>query len=85
MGTAKFKLSRNENSDFKLLVDWQAYYDLQRDNVGENLVDGLPLGENDVIGVHFQTEFIINKVEADKGEIQISTDGISATFSGRFR
>ncbi len=85
MGTAKFKLSRNENGDFKLLLDWQAYYDLQRDNVGENLVDGLPLGENDVIGVHFQVELIINKVEADKGQIQIATDGISATFSGRLQ
>lgn len=85
MGTAKFKLSRNENGDFKLLVDWQAYYDLQRDNVGENLVGGLPLGENDVIGVHFQAELMINKAEADKRQVQIATEGIWATFSGRLQ
>lgn len=71
-----------DKKDYKLTVKLQAYYDLQRDPDGKP-VKGLPLGENDVVGVDFYTEFIIDGDKARSGRIAFTTEGIETTFSGR--
>ena len=81
MSSCKFNLSHH-GDDFKLSLGWDTYYERQRDLDG-NLADGLPLGADDVIAVHFETELIIDGAMARKGEMQLTTEGIRATFSGR--
>lgn len=85
MTRCKFKLSRH-GDDFKLSIDWKTYYELQRDLDG-NLAEGLPLGKEDVIAAHFETEFLIQvpipKDKDDEPEMRLTTKGIQVTFSGR--
>jgi hypothetical protein len=78
---AKLKIFR-VGDDYRLLLDWQAYGDAKQGT--EHL---LPLGKNDVIGIHFQAEFEISGEAARDGRMDMSIvgglDGIKVTFSGQ--
>ncbi|VTU33083.1 hypothetical protein H4CHR_03141 [Variovorax sp. PBS-H4] len=88
---ARFKLSKQEN-DFKLSIEWQMYYEAK---LGQE--EFLPLGENEIIGVHCQAEFVVHgdtahttvTTDDDKErnfmELTIPDGGIQATFSGRLK
>lgn len=82
VSSAKLKLSR-DNGDFLLTVDWPTYYTRPLDR-SRNVVEGMPLGPSDGIGVHFYAEIRINEAAAHERKLVLATDGIQATFKGRF-
>lgn len=81
VGRAKIKLTRLENNDFLLSVDWQTYFMRQVDHSNQP-ISGMALRDNDAFGVHFNTQITIDGESARRREIKIATDGVHATFSG---
>ncbi|VTU28258.1 hypothetical protein H6CHR_02952 [Variovorax sp. PBL-H6] len=82
MGACKWKLSHviseNGKTDYKISIDWQTYA------VANDVQDWLSLPENNVIGIHWKADFIVDGDEARKGVLKLSIpDGIETTFSGR--
>lgn len=81
MGACKWKLSHvsdNGSTDYKISIDWQTYA------VAHEVQDWLSLPENNVVGIHWKADFIVDGNEARGGVLKLSIpDGIQATFSGR--
>lgn len=78
IGGAKWNLSKEPNGDFKVSVDWQAYY-----MPDPNHPDELPLHDNGLIGVRYQIDFVVDHAKARNGELSFTMpNGVMATFSG---
>lgn len=83
MGASQWKLSHEVAADggvdYKISIDWQTY-----GVANEEQQTWLSLPDNNVIGVHFSMDIIVDGEAARNGNLKLSIpDGVRATFSGR--